>query len=100
MLRQCQAALTRGACLPAWLLQEAGQAHQADYTSDSGRSEAGALPRRQAAAPSRRNKNSMTGATELHTECRPSMLSADRIALTQHSGVRYCSPGPAMLIAA
>ncbi|KAK9805410.1 hypothetical protein WJX73_002289 [Symbiochloris irregularis] len=68
--------------------------HQNDYTSDSGRSEAGALPRVRHPPRdvkkthfSRQDKGSMTGATNLHLECRPSMLSAQRIALTQHSGI-------------
>lgn len=71
--------------------------HQNDYTSDSGRSEGGPMPRgRHHHDPqqrqhmkqnvSRQDKGSMTGATNLHLECRPSMLSGQRIALTQHSG--------------
>lgn len=31
-------------------------------------------------------RKQMTGSSEMHVEVRPSMLSSDRIALTQHSG--------------
>ena len=35
---------------------------------------------------SKGTRGDLLGSTPLHTESRPSMLSADRIALTQHSG--------------
>ena len=74
------AATSRLACMQQDIRQQG-------YTSDSGRSsKAGAIPERPQHKPSRQDKGSMTGATQLHTESRPSMLSADRIALTQHSG--------------
>ncbi|KAK9820951.1 hypothetical protein WJX81_004802 [Elliptochloris bilobata] len=57
-----------------------------DYTSDSGASEAGALPRPQP-PPVERTMVRMTGSTPLHVESRPSMLSSNRIALQQHSGL-------------
>jgi hypothetical protein len=52
-------------------------------------SEAGAMSRpKPTAAAAKRRESQMRGCTPLHTESRPSMLSSDRIALTQHSGVQ------------
>eukprot|EP00884_Botryococcus_braunii_P001150 jgi/Botrbrau1/11035/Bobra.92_2s0008.1 len=63
-----------------------------NYASDSGMSEAGPMVRPTTRAqvhtplpPIKRKQ--MTGSSEMHVEVRPSMLSSDRIALTQHSGI-------------
>ena len=50
------------------------------------RSEAGAQPRPAPGRPTQKRAVQMTGSTALHTESRPSMLSSERIAITQHSG--------------
>ncbi|CAL8469029.1 g8570 [Coccomyxa elongata] len=58
-----------------------------EYTSDSGMSEAGAMARPKPQQRTHRRESQINPSTNLHTESRPSMLSADRIALTQHSGI-------------
>ena len=69
-----------------------------DYTSDSGVSEGGAMPSPAPKREKRRSKGArgdLLGSSAMHVESRPSMLSADRIALTQHSGAsRLPVPGP------
>lgn len=54
-------------------------------------SEAGAMARPKPQQRTHRREAQINPSTNLHTESRPSMLSADRIALTQHSGVHAFS---------
>ena len=67
---------------------------QRDYNSDSGVSEvghsSGTMPRSMT-----KRRGDMRASSELYTESRPSMLSADRIAFTQHSGAAVAPPPPA-----
>ena len=62
------------------------QAPAKDYASDSGVSEAGTTQSAMPRSMTKQNKADMRGSTELYTESRPSILSADRIGFTQHSG--------------
>jgi hypothetical protein len=63
-----------------------------NYGSDSGMSEAGPMPRpgpgNAPAPPLPLKRKQITGSSVMHVSARPSMLSADRIALTQHSGAQ------------
>jgi len=65
--------------------RRARQPHPKDYASDSGMSEsgtpAGPMPR----SMTKRHED-MRGSTVLYTESRPSILSTERFAFTQHSG--------------
>lgn len=67
-----------------------------NYASDSGMSEGGPMVRPSSRADTHRSlppikRKQMTGSSEMHVEVRPSMLSSDRIALTQHSGKLFHS---------
>ena len=70
------------------MLQELIRRHrQRDYNSDSGVSEVGHSSGTMSRSMTKR-RGDMRASSELYTESRPSMLSADRIAVTQHSGGR------------
>lgn len=56
------------------------------YTSDSGMSEAGPSSGPVSRGVTKRQRGEMRASQDLYTETRPSMLSADRIGFTQHSG--------------
>ena len=57
-----------------------------DYASDSGVSEAGTTGSAMPRSMTKQTRPNMRASTELYTESRPSILSADRIGFTQHSG--------------
>lgn len=61
-------------------------------------SEAGAIPRPKPQQRAARRETQINPSTNLHTESRPSMLSADRIALTQHSGALLLFERPVLYI--
>ena len=76
-------------CIWTKTMQRLGERMQprGGYQSDSGMSDQAASTSGPVQRGVTKRKADMRGSTDLYTEVRPSILSAERITITQHSGM-------------